>query len=79
MLLALLKRVAASVRQHDGADEDHNAERAYNPQEPPLAALLGETSWHGDHWANLLSSPMDARHYVLEDWSTPRPAAAFET
>jgi hypothetical protein len=24
--------------------------------------------WHGDHWANLLSSPMDARHYVLEDW-----------
>ncbi|SAK40556.1 hypothetical protein AWB76_00185 [Caballeronia temeraria] len=27
--------------------------------------------WHGDHWQNLLSSPMDARHYVMEDWTTP--------
>jgi hypothetical protein len=27
--------------------------------------------WHGDHWQNLLSSPMDARHYVMEDWSVP--------
>ncbi|POR48247.1 hypothetical protein B0G62_115133 [Paraburkholderia eburnea] len=26
-------------------------------------------SWHGDHWHNLLCSPMDARHYVMEDWS----------
>ncbi|WP_062871684.1 hypothetical protein [Paraburkholderia ferrariae] len=25
--------------------------------------------WHGDHWHNLLCSPMDARHYVMEDWS----------
>jgi len=25
-------------------------------------------SWHGDHWQNLLCSPMDARHYVMEDW-----------
>ncbi|MEX3635596.1 hypothetical protein [Paraburkholderia sp. BR14320] len=25
--------------------------------------------WHGDHWQNLLSSPMDARRYVIEDWS----------
>ena len=25
--------------------------------------------WHGDHWQNLLSSPMDARHYVMQDWS----------
>jgi hypothetical protein len=25
--------------------------------------------WHGDHWQNLLSSPMDARHYVIEDWT----------
>jgi hypothetical protein len=24
--------------------------------------------WHGDHWQNLLASPMDARHYVMEDW-----------
>ncbi|NRO96602.1 hypothetical protein GWC77_11760 [Paraburkholderia sp. NMBU_R16] len=25
--------------------------------------------WHGDHWQNLLASPMDARHYVVEDWA----------
>lgn len=30
--------------------------------------------WHGDHWQNLLSSPMDARHYVMEDWSVSAPA-----
>ena len=29
--------------------------------------------WHGDHWQNLLSSPMDARRYVMEDWSIPAP------
>ena len=27
--------------------------------------------WHGDHWQNLLASPMDARHYVMEDWTLP--------
>jgi hypothetical protein len=30
--------------------------------------------WHGDHWQNLLSSPMDARRYVMEDWSVSAPA-----
>ncbi|MCC8403876.1 hypothetical protein LJ655_18600 [Paraburkholderia sp. MMS20-SJTN17] len=30
--------------------------------------------WHGDHWQNLLSSPMDARRYVMEDWSSSIPA-----
>lgn len=31
-------------------------------------------SWHGDHWQNLLCSPMDARHYVMEDWTLmPEP------
>jgi hypothetical protein len=30
---------------------------------------LDEIPYHcGDHWQNLLASPMDARHYVLEDW-----------
>ncbi|SEA19234.1 hypothetical protein [Paraburkholderia sartisoli] len=28
-----------------------------------------DPAWHGDHWQNLLSSPMDARRYVMEDWS----------
>jgi hypothetical protein len=31
--------------------------------------------WHGDHWQNLLSSPMDARRYVMEDWSV---SSSFE-
>lgn len=38
------------------------------------AALMSElefANWHGDHWANLLSAPIDARHYVLEDWTIP--------
>jgi hypothetical protein len=30
-----------------------------------------DSSWHGGHWQNLLSSPMDARHYVMEDWASP--------
>jgi hypothetical protein len=35
------------------------------------AATLSDLTpnWHGDHWQNLLSSPMDARRYILEDWS----------
>ncbi|CAB3793996.1 hypothetical protein LMG28614_03815 [Paraburkholderia ultramafica] len=40
-------------------------------QSAPLADTSFEFDpmWHGDHWQNLLSSPMDARHYVMEDWS----------
>ncbi|MCS6471138.1 hypothetical protein NX871_14395 [Burkholderia thailandensis] len=29
------------------------------------------STWHGDHWQNLLASPLDARHYVMEDWAQP--------
>ena len=44
------------------------------------AALPFDPVWHGDHWQNLLSSPMDARHYVMEDWSvTPGPEWATTT
>lgn len=32
-----------------------------------------DPAWHGDHWQNLLSSPMDARHYVMEDWAISSP------
>ncbi|MBW0449047.1 hypothetical protein EN871_12800 [bacterium M00.F.Ca.ET.228.01.1.1] len=35
------------------------------------SALDFDLVWHGDHWQNLLSSPMDARRYVIEDWSAP--------
>jgi hypothetical protein len=40
-------------------------------QSAPLADTSFEFDpmWHGDHWQNLLSSPMDARRYVMEDWS----------
>lgn len=40
-------------------------------------AGLPSGSWHGDHWQNLLCSPMDARHYVMEDWTVmPEPESA---
>jgi hypothetical protein len=42
------------------------ADRARQPAE---SAFDFDPMWHGDHWQNLLSSPMDARHYVMEDWS----------
>jgi hypothetical protein len=35
----------------------------------PADEIEAYGSWHGDHWQNLLCSPMDARHYVMEDWS----------
>jgi hypothetical protein len=78
MLLKLIKRLSAALRG-DPAPVPAVAYRASEGREPLLAAIPGETSWHGDHWANLLASPMDARHYVLEDWSIPRPAESFET
>jgi hypothetical protein len=43
------------------------------PRSGPAAASPSifefDPMWHGDHWQNLLSSPMDARRYVMEDWS----------
>ncbi|WP_404982825.1 MULTISPECIES: hypothetical protein [unclassified Caballeronia] len=36
-----------------------------------IAPLEFDPAWRGDHWQNLLSSPMDARHYVMEDWTVP--------
>ncbi|WP_248321620.1 MULTISPECIES: hypothetical protein [unclassified Caballeronia] len=38
---------------------------------PSISPLSFEPAWHGDHWQNLLASPMDARRYVTEDWATP--------
>ncbi len=35
----------------------------------PAPLLDFDPFWHGDHWQNLLASPMDARHYVMEDWA----------
>ncbi len=42
------------------------------------APLDFDPFWHGDHWQNLLASPMDARHYVMEDWAVPASDALDE-
>jgi hypothetical protein len=41
------------------------------PATEALSSPDFDPAWHGDHWQNLLSSPLDARHYVMEDWATP--------
>jgi hypothetical protein len=44
---------------------------AITPETEVASSLEFDPSWHGDHWQNLLSSPMDARRYVMEDWAIP--------
>ncbi|CAD6551554.1 hypothetical protein ACFQ3P_30315 [Paraburkholderia sabiae] len=63
MLFDTLRRIAAHLFRPTNAApaSDTLAQRA--------SALEFDPMWHGDHWQNLLSSPMDARHYVIEDWS----------
>jgi hypothetical protein len=64
MLRVELKRLFAKFAQ---------ATRAKNRVGPtaPAALFYVDPFWHGDHWQNLLASPMDARHYVMEDWTPP--------
>jgi hypothetical protein len=59
MLFDTLRRIAAHLF-HEPTIESAT---------PGASALDFDPMWHGDHWQNLLSSPMDARHYVIEDWS----------
>ncbi len=64
MLLDGMKRFAhrfGMLRRH----------KTIAPTTPSACALDAEfeSSWHGDHWQNLLASPLDARHYVMEDWA----------
>jgi len=48
---------------------------AVETSEAQTTSLLDfDPAWHGDHWQNLLSSPMDARRYVMEDWTISSPA-----
>jgi len=63
MLFDSLRRIAAHLFQSPTSAS--SAETL--PQRG--SALDFDPMWHGDHWQNLLSSPMDARHYVIEDWS----------
>ena len=49
---------------------------AVETSEAQATSLLDfDPAWHGDHWQNLLSSPMDARRYVMEDWTIASPLA----
>jgi hypothetical protein len=60
MLFDTLRRIAAHLFHTPSAE---------TPAPQRASALEFDPMWHGDHWQNLLSSPMDARHYVIEDWS----------
>ncbi|WP_242540306.1 hypothetical protein [Trinickia mobilis] len=66
MLMTDLKRLVSwFTRPH------HAAEACVEAASKRQASVLDfDPAWHGDHWQNLLSSPMDARHYVMEDWTT---------
>ena len=52
------------THSHANTDSRPSARAAEAP-----SAFEFDPMWHGDHWQNLLSSPMDARRYVMEDWS----------
>ena len=49
----------------------HAAQPSVSQTEGAATVLAFDPFWHGDHWQNLLASPMDARHYVMEDWALP--------
>jgi hypothetical protein len=73
VLIAELKRlISRLVRPHD------RSKHRIAEQKRAASLLEFDPSWHGDHWQNLLASPMDARHYVMEDWTSPT-ADATET
>jgi hypothetical protein len=67
MLLSVMRRFAACFTTPLTDQSEKFATGSQPAAAPP--ALPFDPVWHGDHWQNLLSSPMDARHYVMEDWS----------
>jgi hypothetical protein len=67
MLLSFIRRLTACFTTPLTDQSDKYTVRGRSAAAP--AALPFDPVWHGDHWQNLLSSPMDARHYVMEDWS----------
>ena len=65
MLFNEFRRFVARLTQsHTKTVPAHSGPVATSP-----SAFEFDPMWHGDHWQNLLSSPMDARRYVMEDWS----------
>ncbi|MDN7429571.1 hypothetical protein CFB89_04525 [Burkholderia sp. AU16741] len=72
MWLDAIKRFASRL----GRVRRKSRALAESPREAPYDTEFDMT-WHGDHWQNLLASPLDARHYVMEDWTnTPAPIEA---
>jgi len=61
MLFDNLRRIISQLFMKDVSFAEASPHR--------VSAVEFDPMWHGDHWQNLLSSPMDARHYVIEDWS----------
>ncbi|GAB7525776.1 hypothetical protein [Paraburkholderia sp. 2C] len=78
MLLSFIRRITACFAAP--LTDQSEKFKAQSLLTAAPAALPFDPVWHGDHWQNLLSSPMDARHYVMEDWSvTPGPEWAAAT
>jgi hypothetical protein len=73
MLINEFKRLAAWLMRPHHPVQSRPIEKAVRPE----SVLEFDPAWHGDHWQNLLSAPMDARHYVMEDW-TSTVAPTFE-
>ena len=65
MLINEFKRLAAWLMLYHPV-QSRPIEKAVRPE----SVLEFDPAWHGDHWQNLLSAPMDARHYVMEDWTS---------
>jgi hypothetical protein len=69
MLLNEMRRLASWLTQ----SRTKSVSDASTPAGAAKSAFEFDPMWHGDHWQNLLSSPMDARRYVMEDWSVSLP------
>ncbi|KAA0999514.1 hypothetical protein FVF58_41725 [Paraburkholderia panacisoli] len=62
MLLNEIRRLVLQLTH------SHTKTASEHPVPAATDSLEFDVMWHGDHWQNLLSCPMDARHYVMEDW-----------
>lgn len=66
-MLKEIRRLIAKLTHSQASDAVSESSFA------PATTFEFDPMWHGDHWQNLLSCPMDARHYVMEDWSVAAP------
>lgn len=72
MLFNEIRRLVTWLtHSHIRATDGQSEARAETPGSSAFQFDPVFPAWHGDHWQNLLSSPMDARRYVMEDWSVP--------